>query len=522
MPEPEVLERTEPTGRVEVARISLARKVIASVGAFCLVALIGWAWAASRLPASWSVMEMGTIALGGGHASGHGGGAAAGRVGGTSVADLTADPARPADVTLTLVARQQRITVPGGVEVDGYTLNGASPGPTIRARQGQLVQVRLVNESVADGTTLHWHGLDVPASQDGVAGVTQDAVPPGSEHTYRFVAEQAGTYWYHSHQVSHEQVRRGLYGAIVIEPTSAGGVARGGGVAGGGVEVSHDVVALVHQLGGQPTLNGRVADVHVAANPREAVRIRVVNTDDALMAVWAGGPFTLAAVDGTVLAGATEVTGQRVDVTAGARADLVMRAPADGSSVRVHLGGSRSIVVGAPAAAPPVRQPAQVLDLLTYGSPTPLGFDPRDADRQFDYVIGRRPGLVDGRPGLYWTVNGRLYPDVPMFHVSEGDVVRFRIANESSESHPMHLHGHHVLVLSRDRVPSTGARWWVDSLEVAPGEEFEVVLVADNPGIWMDHCHNLPHATEGLVAHLSYDGVTSPYLLGGTAANRPE
>jgi len=178
--------------------------------------------------------------------------------------------------------------------------------------------------------------------------------------------------------------------------------------------------------------------------------------------------------------------------------------------------------VGAAAAAPAVRQPAQVLDLLTYGSPAPLGFDPGAADRRFDYVIGRRPGLVDGRPGLYWTVNGRLYPDVPMFHVSEGDVVRFRITNESSESHPMHLHGHHVLVLSRDRVPSTGASWWVDSLEVAPGEEFEVALVADNPGIWMDHCHNLPHATEGLVAHLSYDGVTSPYLLGGNAANRPE
>ena len=518
MPGAELLERTEPVGRPgAVARISLARKVIASVGAVCLATMIGWAWAASRLPTSWSVMEMGSIELGGGHASGHGGAVAAGRAGGTSVADLTADPARPADVALTLVARQQRIRVPGGADVDGYTLNGASPGPTLRARQGQLVQVRLVNESVVDGATLHWHGLDVPASQDGVAGVTQDAVPAGGEHTYRFVAEQAGTYWYHSHQVSHEQVRRGLYGAIVIEPATARGAA-----AAGGVPVTRDVIALVHQLSGQPTLNGRVADEHVVADPGEAVRIRVVNTDDALMAVWAGGPFTLAAVDGTTLTGATEVAGQRVDVTAGARADIIVRAPADGSSVRVHLGGSRSVVVGAAAAAPAVRQPAQVLDLLTYGSPAPLGFDPGAADRRFDYVIGRRPGLVDGRPGLYWTVNGRLYPDVPMFHVSEGDVVRFRITNESSESHPMHLHGHHVLVLSRDRVPSTGASWWVDSLEVAPGEEFEVALVADNPGIWMDHCHNLPHATEGLVAHLSYDGVTSPYLLGGNAANRPE
>jgi FtsP/CotA-like multicopper oxidase with cupredoxin domain len=424
------------------------------------------------------------------------------------------DPRRPADVSLTLVARRQTIRVPDGVDVDGYTLNGSSPGPTLRVRQGQLVQVRFVNESVTDGATLHWHGIDVPASQDGVAGVTQDAVPAGGEHTYRFVAEQAGTYWYHSHQVSHEQVRRGLYGAIVVEP--AGGIIP---------RVDRDVVALVHQLGGQPTLDGRVGDEHVAVDPGGAVRIRVVNTDDALMAVWVGGPFTLVAVDGTDLVGATEVSGRRVDVTAGARADLLVHAPRDGSSVRVQLGGSRSIVVGGAGgagSAPFVRQPARVLDLLTYGSPAPLGFDAGAPDRRFDYVIGRRPGLLDGRPGMYWTVNGRLYPDVPMFHVTEGDVVRFRIVNESSESHPMHLHGHHVVVLSRDGVPSTGTPWWVDSLEVAPGEQLEVALVADNPGIWMDHCHNLRHAGEGLVAHLSYDGVTSPYLLGGSAGNQPE
>ena len=64
----------------------------------------------------------------------------------------------------------------------------------------------MVNENVEDGATLHWHGIDVPNAADGVAGVTQDAVVPGEEYTYRFVADQAGTFWYHSHQVSHEQV----------------------------------------------------------------------------------------------------------------------------------------------------------------------------------------------------------------------------------------------------------------------------------------------------------------------------
>jgi FtsP/CotA-like multicopper oxidase with cupredoxin domain len=74
---------------------------------------------------------------------------------GRSVPSLTADPGRPADVTVTLTARQQRFRLASGRTVDGYTLNGQSPGPVIRARVGQLVQVRLVNESVTGGVTLH-------------------------------------------------------------------------------------------------------------------------------------------------------------------------------------------------------------------------------------------------------------------------------------------------------------------------------------------------------------------------------
>ena len=79
------------------------------------------------------------------------------------------------------------------------------------------------------GITLHWHGVDVPNAADGVAGVTQDAVPVGGEHVYRFRARQAGTFWYHSHQVAHEQVARGLFGALVITPPGGVGPRRAGG-----------------------------------------------------------------------------------------------------------------------------------------------------------------------------------------------------------------------------------------------------------------------------------------------------
>jgi FtsP/CotA-like multicopper oxidase with cupredoxin domain len=152
-----------------------------------------------------------------------------------------------------------------------------------------------------------------------------------------------------------------------------------------------------------------------------------------------------------------------------------------------------------------------------------LGFDPNQPDRTFEYSIGRRPGFVRGVPGLWWSINGKTFPNTPMFMVREGDVVRVHISDHSGGVHPMHLHGHHAVVLARNGVPATGSPWWVDSLNVRSGDSYDIAFVADNPGVWMDHCHNLEHAADGMLAHLMYEGVTSPYEIGqGTTPNHPE
>jgi FtsP/CotA-like multicopper oxidase with cupredoxin domain len=283
------------------------------------------------------------------------------------------------------------------------------------------------------------------------------------------------------------------------------------------------VVALTHVYSGRRTVDGRSGDVPVPATPGQPARIRVINTDNGPMRAWVdGGPYRLLAVDGTDLHEPGPVTGTAVDVTAGGRADLEVVPPPDGGAVRVELGGSSALLVGAPGAPapPPTRQPDAVLDLLHYGTPAPLGLNPAATARTFEYAIGRRPGFVDGKPGLWWTVNGHLFPDLPMFTVVEGDVVRMHVTNTSGEVHPMHLHGHRMAVLARDGVPASGSPWWVDSLNVGDGESYDVAFVADNPGIWSDHCHNLTHAKDGLVVHLMYAGVTPSYLIGGV--NVPE
>ena len=79
-----------------------------------------------------------------------------------------------------------------------------------------------------------------------------------------------------------------------------------------------------------------------------------------------------------------------------------------------------------------------------------------------------------------------------------------------------------VLVLARNGEPSTGSPWWSDTLNVRPGQSFDIAFRADNPGVWMDHCHNLDHAADGMVMHLAYAGVYSPFEVGHSSGNRPE
>ena len=78
-----------------------------------------------------------------------------------------------------------------------------------------------MNRDVREGVSIHWHGVDVPNAEDGVSGVTQDAVPPGGSYVYRFRIDEPGTYWYHSHQHSAGEVERGLYGALVVTAARA-------------------------------------------------------------------------------------------------------------------------------------------------------------------------------------------------------------------------------------------------------------------------------------------------------------
>ena len=102
-----------------------------------------------------------------------------------------------------------------GSEKTALTVNGSVPGPILRFKEGEDLTLKVTNTLDVD-TSIHWHGLILPFQQDGVPGISFEGIKPGTTHTYRFPAQQTGTYWYHSHSGLQEQA--GVYGAIVIEP----------------------------------------------------------------------------------------------------------------------------------------------------------------------------------------------------------------------------------------------------------------------------------------------------------------
>jgi FtsP/CotA-like multicopper oxidase with cupredoxin domain len=344
---------------------------------------------------------------------------------------------------------------------------------------GDVLEVTLRNRDIERGVTLHWHGYDVPNSQDGVPDVTQAAVRPGQEFVYRFRADQAGTYWYHTHSVSDQGVRKGLYGVLVVRPAPVVGV---------------DVTVPVHTLGGFPLPAPRSAQA-----PRGTpMRLRLVNTDSTTHRyALAGTPFRVAAIDGVDLAGPSSLVDTAVAVPAGGRYDLVFTAPA--SPVGLFVDG-RLVYSTGPVSARTAGWP--VLDPLAYGGPAAVPW--ANFDKRFTLVLDRGLDLRGLVPRYAHTVNGAAYPDIPTDVVDLGDVVKFTIVNRSFVVHPWHLHGHHVLVLSRDGRPASGSPLWLDSFDVRPGEVWEVAFVADNPGVWANHCHNLPHADAGMMLHLAY------------------
>ncbi|WP_371685670.1 multicopper oxidase family protein [Tropicimonas sp. IMCC6043] len=192
--------------------------------------------------------------------------------------------------TLEAALAKAQIAPEGYPQTEIWGFGSRVPGTEIRARQGARLRRWLVN-SLPEPTSLHWHGIRIDNAMDGVPGVTQEAVPPGGEFLYEFDLPDAGTYWYHSHNQSYEQVARGLQGPLIVEEAEAPDVDREEVLVlddfrldpeTGAIAPFDNMMDFSHggRLGNIAVTNG-VFNKTLAVKQNERLRLRLINTANA-------------------------------------------------------------------------------------------------------------------------------------------------------------------------------------------------------------------------------------------------
>ncbi len=419
-------------------------------------------------------------------------------------------------------------------ETAAWCYNGSVPGPEIRLMQGQRLRA-IVENALAEETTVHWHGLRVPNAMDGVPHLTQPPIAPGDRFVYEFEALDAGTFWYHPHQRSFEQVGRGLYGPLIVEEPNPPRVDRDvvwvlddwrltpEAEIAGDFENAHDM-SHAGRLGNTVTINGRVPETF-AVQTGERIRLRLVNAANARIFAldFEGHEPQVIALDGQPVAPHVP-EGGLVVLGPAMRADLILdfgQDPGSGTPVidRFHRGNEYRLVDLAYGETPlrsfapdwPVTLPAN-----------PLAEPDIAAARRHEVTFsgGMMGGMVMREMGLdqpgsamgsgmmgmmhdqgIWFINGKAAEGhvlEPMLMLERGASHVLAMTNATAFHHPIHLHGHSFRVISRNG-QATLHREWQDTVLVAPRERVEIALVADNPGDWMFHCHILEHQAAGMM-----------------------
>ena len=401
-----------------------------------------------------------------------------------------------------------------------WAYDGSVPGPVLRVRQGERLRVAVENR-LAEGTTVHWHGVRVPNAMDGVPVITQPSIEPGASFVYEFAPPDAGTFFYHPHQRGYEQMGRGLAGALIVEEREppqvdrdlvwvlgdfrldADASIRGG--FGNFMDASHN-----GRVGNTVTINGRVPDA-IAVRAGERIRLRLVNAAAArIFALDFRGlrPWVIA-LDGQPVA-PQEAEGGLVVLGPAMRADLIvdmLGAQGSRSPVldRFYSRLEYQLVDFAYSAEQPLRaRPAEAPSLPANPLSEP---ELTRAERHRVVFTGGMMGNMRGlRRGMAWAVNGvsngcgeNASAFDPLLVARLGRSYVLELVNETAWHHPIHLHGHSFRVLSRNGMPNA-RREWLDTVLVGPRETTEIAFVADNPGDWMFHCHVLAHQAGGMMS----------------------
>jgi multicopper oxidase len=423
----------------------------------------------------------------------------------------------------------------GSRTVSTIGFNTMLPGPELRLTEGGRVEA-LVRNHLAQSTSVHWHGIPIINRMDGVPALTQPPIAPNTSFQYSFKIPVSGTYWYHSH--SFAQLDRGMYGPLIVQPKREtlqydreytiilddwrDGVGKAGHLVEQLYECAVDIRGPEQHVAAgiapgqaiEPTrypyhlMNGRTAQapVQLVIKRGDVVRLRIINAAAATTyrVALAGHRMRVVHADGQPV---QPVDVDSLDIGMAERYDVLIYGVNPGVWQLAGFPSSpgplaRAVVryqghhgKAPPAKAIPATMNSQVLSYRMLKTAGGYGIPPSGKpDQTVAITLNSRFGA------FYLTVNGQVADVSRPLQIARGSHVRFTVLNDSIQLHPMHLHGHFFQLAN-----GTGQGPMKDTLIIAPSEQYTFDWVANNPGLWMYHCHNLYHMLNGLmhVVHVS-------------------
>jgi len=392
--------------------------------------------------------------------------------------------------------------------LDVWAYNDRVPGPILRVRLGESIEVKLHNR-LPQPTTIHWHGVRVPNAMDGVPGVTQDRIAPGSTFTYRFTPKDAGTFWFHPHVRSSEQIERGLYGVLIVDDAAPLPYNRDevwvlddwrlgpDGQIDPRFVTRHD---LAHdgRWGQLVTVNGD-ANQELVVRPGERIRLRLANTSNGRVyrPDFSELDPRVIAVDGMYARQPLRADG--FELAPGNRLDLDVTIPlnAAGRSFPIIDRFTRR-----PFLLATLRVEGAAVQTPTFAPPSnprvPIWSRAADLATDVTYVLDARRA---GEHGIQWTINGVPWGEHTVTELPHAKWTRVRFQNDSARLHPMHIHGQFFKVIAKNGQP-VDEPFFRDTVLLHRRETIDVGMVPLDWGRWMMHCHILEHADSGMMTEI--------------------
>jgi len=428
---------------------------------------------------------------------------------GTGPSLLVDEDAAPGAISVSLEAREGEVTYGDSPPTKVWTYNGSIPSGLIGARVGDRFTARFTNK-LPEPTTIHWHGIRLPAAMDGTLAM-QKPIEPGASFTYEFTFKDAGLYWFHPHMRSDIQVQKGLYGAILVRGPGEPEVddervmvlddvrlKADGSLA----EYLDDEARMMGREGNTILINGRVTPT-LTFRPGALVRLRLVNTANGRFFNLKLGDarWRVIGTDGGLIPKPHDA--DRVLMSPGERYDVLVRMPTTPGSIDLtsepYARGHDSEHAGAIKVGTFRVEGEPVTQALAMPEAGPAPERLPDGSLDFSLRLNEKV-LPDG---AIFTINDAVFPDVPMISVPNGGTRVFEVTNESEMDHPFHLHGFFFQILARNNQPEPAdALLNKDTIIVPMKSSLKLVARFDEPGMWMYHCHILEHAEHGMMGEI--------------------